>query len=96
MRGAPVSARAPRPVRPSQLLAQGGVLAAWFVTLIFHRDIVESDIVREANGIAMRSHNISLSHEEREKALSISRSLVNVRTAALNNSNSAGERIKDK
>lgn len=37
------------------------------MTLIFNRDIVESDIVREANGIAMRSHNISLSHEEREK-----------------------------
>ena len=35
-----------------------------FVTLIFHRDIVESDIVREANGIAMRSHNLP---EEREK-----------------------------
>ncbi len=38
-------------------------------------NIIECDIVREADGLAMSSRNVYLSDEEREKALSISRAL---------------------
>ncbi|XP_062201184.1 pantoate--beta-alanine ligase [Phragmites australis] len=55
--------------------------------LDFAIEIIGSEIVREADGLAMSSRNVHLSHEEREKALSISRSLVNARTAALNGNN---------
>ncbi|KQK12075.1 pantoate--beta-alanine ligase [Brachypodium distachyon] len=57
--------------------------------LDFAIEIIGSEIVREADGLAMSSRNVHLSHEEREKALSISRSLVNARTAALNGNNAA-------
>ncbi|KAM3318486.1 hypothetical protein ACQJBY_035945 [Aegilops geniculata] len=63
--------------------------------LDFAVEIIGSEIVREADGLAMSSRNVHLSPEEREKALSISRSLLNARTAALNKSNSASEHIKD-
>lgn len=62
--------------------------------LDFAIEIIGSEIVREADGLAMSSRNVHLSREEREKALSINRSLVNARTAALNHSNSASEHIK--
>ncbi|RCV39906.1 hypothetical protein SEVIR_9G008400v4 [Setaria viridis] len=62
--------------------------------LDFAIEIIGSEIVREADGLAMSSRNVHLSCEEREKALSISRSLVNARTAALNG-NSHGQQIKD-
>ncbi|XP_047095121.1 pantoate--beta-alanine ligase-like [Lolium rigidum] len=62
--------------------------------LDFAIEIIGSEIVREADGLAMSSRNVHLSREEREKALSINRSLVNARTAALNHSKSAGEHIK--
>uniref|UniRef100_A0A0D9W1H2 Pantoate--beta-alanine ligase n=1 Tax=Leersia perrieri TaxID=77586 RepID=A0A0D9W1H2_9ORYZ len=51
--------------------------------LDFAIEIIGSEIVREADGLAMSSRNVHLSREEREKALSISRSLVDARTAAL-------------
>lgn len=63
--------------------------------LDFAIEIIGSEIVREADGLAMSSRNVHLSPEQREKALSISRSLVNARTAALNNSNCASEHIKN-
>ncbi|XP_051207613.1 pantoate--beta-alanine ligase [Lolium perenne] len=62
--------------------------------LDFAIEIIGSEIVREADGLAMSSRNVHLSREERDKALSINRSLVNARTAALNHSNSASEHIK--
>ncbi|CAN6286181.1 unnamed protein product [Urochloa humidicola] len=62
--------------------------------LDFAIQIIGSEIVREADGLAMSSRNVHLSHEEREKALSISRSLVNARTAALNGNNYS-QQIKD-
>ncbi|PAN44023.1 hypothetical protein PAHAL_9G012100 [Panicum hallii] len=62
--------------------------------LDFAIDIIGSEIVREADGLAMSSRNVHLSHEEREKALSIHRSLVNAKTAALNGNNHS-EQIKD-
>ncbi|CAL4937075.1 unnamed protein product [Urochloa decumbens] len=58
------------------------------------RMIIGSEIVREADGLAMSSRNVHLSHLEREKALSISRSLVNARTAARNGNNHS-QQIKD-
>ncbi|CAM0907236.1 unnamed protein product [Alopecurus aequalis] len=63
--------------------------------LDFAVEIIGSEIVREADGLAMSSRNVHLSPEQREKALSISRSLLNARTAALNNSNSASKHIKN-
>uniref|UniRef100_A0ACD5WE12 Uncharacterized protein n=1 Tax=Avena sativa TaxID=4498 RepID=A0ACD5WE12_AVESA len=63
--------------------------------LDFAIEIIGSEIVREADGLAMSSRNVHLSPEQREKALSISRSLVNARTVALSNSNSASEHIKN-
>ncbi|CAN6308462.1 unnamed protein product [Urochloa humidicola] len=62
--------------------------------LDFAIEIIGSEIVREADGLAMSSRNVHLSCEEREKALSISRSLVNARTTALNGNNH-GQQIKD-
>ncbi|CAD6207703.1 unnamed protein product [Miscanthus lutarioriparius] len=62
--------------------------------LDFAIHIVGSEIVREADGLAMSSRNVNLSHENREKALSISRSLMDARTAALNGSNHS-QQIKD-
>nr|CAB3497444.1 unnamed protein product [Digitaria exilis] len=62
--------------------------------LDFAIKIIGSEIVREADGLAMSSRNVHLSCEEREKALSISRSLVNARTAALNGNNHS-QQIKD-
>ncbi|CAL4928381.1 unnamed protein product [Urochloa decumbens] len=61
--------------------------------LDFAIEIIGSEIVREADGLAMSSRNVHLSHEEREKALSISRSLVKARTAALNG-NTHSQQIK--
>ncbi|KAK1650654.1 hypothetical protein QYE76_068459 [Lolium multiflorum] len=63
--------------------------------LDFAIEIIGSEIVREADGLAMSSRNVHLSCEEREKALSINRSLVNARTAALTNSNSASQHMKN-
>ncbi|PAN43980.1 hypothetical protein PAHAL_9G008500 [Panicum hallii] len=62
--------------------------------LDFAIEIIGSEIVREADGLAMSSRNVHLSCEEREKALSISRSLVNARTSVLNGNNH-GQQIKD-
>ncbi|CAN6302795.1 unnamed protein product [Urochloa humidicola] len=62
--------------------------------LDFAIQIIGSEIVREANGLAMSSRNVHLSHVEREKALSISRSLVKARTAALSGNNHS-QQIKD-
>ncbi|KAG0546620.1 hypothetical protein BDA96_01G010300 [Sorghum bicolor] len=62
--------------------------------LDFAIQIVGSEIVREADGLAMSSRNVNLSDEDREKALSISRSLMDARTAALNGSNHS-QQIKD-
>ncbi|OEL31028.1 Pantoate--beta-alanine ligase [Dichanthelium oligosanthes] len=62
--------------------------------LDFAIEIVGTEIVREADGLAMSSRNVHLSCEEREKALSISRSLMNARTAVLNGNNH-GQQLKD-
>uniref|UniRef100_A0A0A9H1A7 Pantoate--beta-alanine ligase n=1 Tax=Arundo donax TaxID=35708 RepID=A0A0A9H1A7_ARUDO len=62
--------------------------------LDFAIEIIGSEIVREADGLAMSSRNVHLSHEQREKALSISRSLVNAKTAALSGNNHS-QQIKD-
>ncbi|CAN6314477.1 unnamed protein product [Urochloa humidicola] len=62
--------------------------------LDFAIQIIGSEIVREADGLAMSSRNVHLSHEERDKALSISRSLVKARTAALSGNNHS-QQIKD-
>ncbi|KAL6909574.1 hypothetical protein ACP4OV_001855 [Aristida adscensionis] len=62
--------------------------------LDFAIEIIGSEIVREADGLAMSSRNVHLSHEDREKALSISRSLANARTATLSG-NGHSQQIKD-
>ncbi|KAJ1292679.1 hypothetical protein BS78_01G008500 [Paspalum vaginatum] len=62
--------------------------------LDFAIEIIGSEIVREADGLAMSSRNVHLSREEREKALSISRSLVSARTTALKGNNHS-QQIKD-
>ncbi|KAL5684367.1 hypothetical protein ACJX0J_010752, partial [Zea mays] len=62
--------------------------------LDFAIQIVGSEVVREADGLAMSSRNVNLSEEDRKKALSISRSLVDARTATLSGSNRSQE-IKD-
>ncbi|XP_073004634.1 pantoate--beta-alanine ligase [Typha latifolia] len=53
--------------------------------------IIGSEIVREADGLAMSSRNVHLSPEEREKALSINRSLTKAKSAALHGQNSSQE-----
>uniref|UniRef100_A0A0D3FRF9 Pantoate--beta-alanine ligase n=3 Tax=Oryza TaxID=4527 RepID=A0A0D3FRF9_9ORYZ len=63
--------------------------------LDFAIEIIGSEIVREADGLAMSSRNVHLSREEREKALSISRSLVDARTGALKG-NTDCKQIKNK
>lgn len=52
--------------------------------LDFSIEIVGCDIMRDADGLAMSSRNVKLSPDEREKALSISRSLSRAKSAAEN------------
>ncbi|CAI9107460.1 OLC1v1006813C1 [Oldenlandia corymbosa var. corymbosa] len=52
--------------------------------LDFGIKVIGSDLVREDDGLAMSSRNVHLSPAEREKALSISRSLAEARIAAGN------------
>ncbi|XP_059431840.1 pantoate--beta-alanine ligase [Corylus avellana] len=52
--------------------------------LDFSIEVVGSDIVRDNDGLAMSSRNVHLSPEEREKALSINRSLSRAKSAAEN------------
>ncbi|KAK3145461.1 hypothetical protein QOZ80_3BG0253120 [Eleusine coracana subsp. coracana] len=62
--------------------------------LDFAIEIIGSEIVREADGLAMSSRNVHLSCGERQKALSISRSLANAKTSALRGNNHS-QQIKD-
>ncbi|GKU86118.1 hypothetical protein SLEP1_g686 [Rubroshorea leprosula] len=48
----------------------------------FGTEIVGSDIVRDSDGLALSSRNVHLSPEEREKALSINRSLLRAKSDA--------------
>ncbi|GLU07882.1 hypothetical protein SLE2022_248210 [Rubroshorea leprosula] len=50
--------------------------------LDFDIEIVGSNIVRDRDGLALSSRNVHLSPEEREKALSISRSLLKAKSDA--------------
>ncbi|XP_022727992.1 pantoate--beta-alanine ligase-like [Durio zibethinus] len=50
--------------------------------LDFAIEIVGSEIMRDSDGLALSSRNVHLSPEEREKALSISRSLLEAKSAA--------------
>ncbi|XVF32233.1 hypothetical protein REPUB_Repub17cG0063600 [Reevesia pubescens] len=50
--------------------------------LDFAIEIVGSEIMRDGDGLALSSRNVHLSPEEREKALSISRSLLTAKSAA--------------
>ncbi|GKU86111.1 hypothetical protein SLEP1_g680 [Rubroshorea leprosula] len=50
--------------------------------LDFGIEIMGSDIVRDRDGLALSSRNVHLSPEEREKALSISRSLLKAKSDA--------------
>lgn len=52
--------------------------------LDFSVQVIGSDIVRDDDGLAMSSRNVHLSPEERQKALSISRSLSSAKSAAEN------------
>lgn len=58
--------------------------------LDFAVKIIGSEIVREADGLAMSSRNVRLSLEEREKALSINRSLYKAKLAAQSGQISSG------
>uniref|UniRef100_A0A0C9RQM9 Pantoate--beta-alanine ligase n=1 Tax=Wollemia nobilis TaxID=56998 RepID=A0A0C9RQM9_9CONI len=59
--------------------------------LDFAVEIIGSEIVRDPDGLALSSRNVHLSLEEREKALSISRSLNQVRDAVCNGEISTGK-----
>ncbi|KAI4356437.1 hypothetical protein L6164_000459 [Bauhinia variegata] len=52
--------------------------------LDFSIKVIGSDIIRDKDGLAMSSRNVHLSPEEREKALSINRSLSSAKSAAEN------------
>ncbi|XP_068643660.1 pantoate--beta-alanine ligase [Aristolochia californica] len=51
--------------------------------LDFGIQVIGSDVVRETDGLAMSSRNVHLTPEEREKALSISQSLLKAKFVAL-------------
>ncbi|EOX93961.1 Pantoate-beta-alanine ligase, putative isoform 1 [Theobroma cacao] len=62
--------------------------------LDFAIEIVGSEVIRDSDGLALSSRNVHLSPEEREKALSISRSLVSAKSAAEEGQVKCGE-LKD-
>lgn len=59
--------------------------------LDFAVEVVGSEIVRDFDGLALSSRNVHLVPEERQKALSISRSLYQVRDAVCNGEISTGK-----
>ncbi|XP_071918734.1 pantoate--beta-alanine ligase-like [Coffea arabica] len=62
--------------------------------LDFGIKVIGSDLVREPDGLAMSSRNVRLSPAERDKALSISRSLTEAKVAAENGQVNCRELIK--
>lgn len=57
-------------------------------------NIIECDIVRETDGLAMSSRNVYLSDEQRTKALSISKSL-NIAARMISNGTKSSKEIKN-